>query len=136
MAVDAVTGQCDLYQFESPPDDAGRDPFNRDDVLPVQMAMEPLRERVIDSVRRQVYQTGFFRLHDFQIEAECVGDELYIPYWVGFYRKGNRITIEVLDAVRNQLEGAKVRDTIQNWLRRDEVFQSAHRRGAENAEPE
>lgn len=116
LALDAVTGQLDLYRFESPPDQPDLLVVQTDAALPTRLLPDEAREVLIDRVRRQVYLSGFFRLRDLRIEAEGIGQEVHIPYWMGIYRKGDRVSIDVIDAVRKQLEGAKVRDVMLRWL--------------------
>jgi len=50
------------------------------------------------------------------IEAEPVGLELHVPYWIGFFGHGERAHVVVLDAVRRRLEGAKARALFEEWL--------------------
>ena len=116
LAIDAVTGALDLYGFAKPPAagelgrsvDAGTPP----EVVPPQRLRAELTERV----RRQVYSAGFFRLRGLRIQVDDTGRVLYLPYWVGVYRKRGRTWIEVLGGLRGRLEGGKVRDLIAPWL--------------------
>jgi len=116
LALDAVAGTLDLYRLESIP--AEDQLLQIETMSAVQPRLPPTEARqiVIERTRRLVYLSGFFRLRDLRIQAEEVGLEFHVPYWVGLYRKGNRASIEVIDALRNQLEGAKVRDLISQWL--------------------
>ncbi len=116
LAMDAVTGQLDLHRFEASLTDTDLVRVQSDSVLPVQLLSEDLRGLLMERVRRQVYLGGFFRLSDLQLEAECIDRPFYIPYWIGFYRRGDQTSVDVIDAVRGQLEGAKVRDIISEFL--------------------
>jgi hypothetical protein len=117
LAIDAVTGALDCYGFPAPPDAAALARSAEADALPETAAAERLRAEVVERVRRQVYAAGFFRLRDLRIEVEDAQRLLYLPYWVGVRRKGDRrASIEVLGGLRGGLEGGKVRDLIATWL--------------------
>lgn len=118
MALDAISGRLDPYRFESLPDESDLLVVKSEAAFPSPMSVDELRTWLVDLVRRQVYLNGFFRLRDLRIETEYTGRDLYIPYWVGIYRKDQRLSIDVIDAVRKQFEGAKVRDVILHWLGR------------------
>jgi hypothetical protein len=113
LALDAITAQLDPYRFESPPDQTELLRLETTAALPARLSIDEMRELLLEKIRRQVYLSGFFRLRDLRIEVESMGAVVYIPYWVGFYRKREEVSIDVIDAVRKQLEGGKLRDLIQ-----------------------
>lgn len=114
VAMDVVNGLLDLYAFDDMPGDlVNIETRNRPDS---RLTESECKRLVIDKFRRIVFNQGFFRLRNFNIEATCITEELHIPYWIGFRGKGPYLRISVLDAVRRRLEGAKVRQLVESWL--------------------
>lgn len=116
LAVDAVTGALDPYQFEHPP--------TAQELTLVETRNRP-RPALDESqtlalleqkVRRIVYQTGFFRVRALRIRATRLAGELHVPYWLGFYERGGALRLRVLDAVRRRFEGGKARALFEGWL--------------------
>jgi hypothetical protein len=117
LAIDAVSGVLDCYGFPAPPDAGALERSADAGALPEVVAPERLRGEVIERVRRQVYATGFFRLRGLRIEVDDTRRVLYLPYWVGVRRKGDRhASIEVLGGLRGSREGGKLKDLIATWL--------------------
>jgi len=121
LALDAVRGVLDLYQF--PAADAEQEFLwlETRNVLPVvadeSQSEEQLKHRLIEKLRRMIYTRGFFRVRDLKIEAVPLPGEICVPYWVCFRGSGDQVHLAVLDAVRRRPEGAKVRRLIEEWLR-------------------
>ena len=118
IGIDAVAGALDLYRF----DDA---PPARVVQVPARNRLEPLlstaaaRDAVAAKVRRMVYQrSGFFAIGRWRVDAQPSGEVLYVPYWLGFFGRGETASLVVIDAVRRQIEGVKVRRLIEGWLHR------------------
>ena len=115
LASDAVTGSLDLFEFPGVPE-AGqfREVFSRNVVpasLPEFRAKEMLREKVL----RLIFQQGFFKLREPQIEITREPVSVHIPYWLGFY--GNvYVKCRALDAIRRRFEGAKASAFFEEWL--------------------
>jgi hypothetical protein len=120
FAVDAVTGALDLYRFSelpSPDDLVVVETRNR--VTPT-LDDAATRDRVIEKVRRALYQTGFFRLRSLRLDAHAVAlPDVHVPYWVGFFGARDRVGLAVIDAVRRRSEGSRVRDLVRGWLASD-----------------
>jgi hypothetical protein len=116
LGLEAVVGSLDLYRFEQIPGSS--------EIISVETRNHPesrlddarAHELVVDKFRRALYSEGFFRMRDLSITATPLPGDLHIPYWVGFRGSGARAQVFVIDAVRRQFEGAKVRDLLQNWL--------------------
>ena len=113
LAIDATTGELDLYGFEQVPTEFV-------EVETTQMSATALSEKqalalLKEKVRRTAYLQGFFKINDLRISSTLLR-MLYLPYWVGFYTRNNRAEIEVIDAVRGRFEGAKVRDLVLDWF--------------------
>jgi hypothetical protein len=45
-----------------------------------------------------------------------------MPYWIGVFERCGFVTIEVVDAVRGALEGAKLREIAEEWFRSKSSF--------------
>ena len=116
LGLDAVNGSLDLYHFEQLP--GPREVIYLETRNCVQALLDDAhaRELVVAKVRRLLFSTGFFRVRDLRITAEPVPGEIHIPYWVGFRGRGVRARFAVMDAVRRQVEGAKVRHLLRSWL--------------------
>jgi hypothetical protein len=127
LAIDAMTGELDLRKFDQPPNHEQYDEDESNQAgafdLNEAEAFAILKERV----RRMVYQQGFFRIAELEISGKLV-DRFYVCYQVAFYVRNNRAKLEVLDTVRGQLEGAKLRDVVEGWFR-----ETAHQKKNEQA---
>jgi len=116
VAVDAVSGSLDLFQFDHFPEGT--------EMISVETRNRPaagvpdsvLTERVVAKLRRVLYSRGFFKMRDLQLDALPLPDELHIPYWIGFRGPDGHLRISVIDAVRRRPEGAKVRRLVEEWL--------------------
>jgi len=115
VAIDAVAGVLDLFQFEHIPTADETLTLETRNRCAVQLSDALAAERLIAKLRRVVYSRGFFRLQDFVITAEPV-TSLHIPYWLGFRGSNNHVRIAVIDAIRRRFEGAKMRRLVETWL--------------------
>ena len=120
VAIDAVAGSLDLYQFgskfESSPLDSGTVTVKTSNVPVKRLPLPELESRLRDRLRRTVFRKGFFSLRELRLEVHALPDEVCVPYWVGFRGHGGRAHVDVLDAVRRSPEGGKVRRLIEEWL--------------------
>ncbi|HET7294533.1 MAG TPA: hypothetical protein VFM88_19060 [Vicinamibacteria bacterium] len=116
LAVDAVDGSLDPFQFDrapSPDELALVETRNR----PVATLAESEAARLLeDKLRRIVYQTGFFRARRLSFRATRVPLDLHVPYWLGFYEQGGGVRLRVLDAVRRRFEGGRARALFTSWI--------------------
>lgn len=115
LAIDAVSGRLDLYEFDSAP---GEDTMLSPDssrLVETRLDSTAAREQLTERVMRLTFLKGFFRLGRFDHKAEFV-KKVYLPYWVGIYERHNEVRIEVIDALRGRLEGAKVRELVAEWF--------------------
>lgn len=117
LAVDAVGGTLDPYGFEAIPRGEDFVELETRNGLPAKLDESRLRDAAIERTRRQLYSQGFFRIRKLVISAEPVPVDLYVPYWIGFFGRGERAHVVVLDAVRRRFEGAKARALFEEWLR-------------------
>ncbi|HMV48060.1 MAG TPA: hypothetical protein PLD20_11435 [Blastocatellia bacterium] len=115
MAIDAVTGGLDLYLFDEVPraQEFTRIQTSRyaPSLLGEAQALKLLGERL----KREAYLKGFFKLGELEVRGEFVSGFSW-PYWVGIYERDERARLEVLDAVRGRLEGAKLREVVTDWF--------------------
>lgn len=116
IALDAVNGTLDPYSFEHPPSETDCITVETRNVLPRLMLAPASQKNAEQHVRRLLYQRGFFRISNLEIKATRLPLGIYVPYWVGFYGCDAEVRLEVIDAVRRRMEGAKVRTLMQQWL--------------------
>jgi hypothetical protein len=116
VALDAVSGGLDLYQFEHLPAESETVYLETRNCPAADLADEEAVELVIAKLRRLLYSRGFFRMRDLQIAATPIAVEIHIPYWIGFRGSGTYARLGVIDAVRRRVEGAKVRRLVEAWL--------------------
>jgi hypothetical protein len=117
LALDAVQGVLDLFEFPAHPAERELLTIETRNVLPSRLDDSRLRDRIIAKVRRIVFAQGFFKLRDLQIDADVIPGDYCVPYWVCFRGVSGSAHLAVLDAVRRKREGAKVRHMIEEWLR-------------------
>jgi hypothetical protein len=116
VALDAVSGSMDLFQFDHIPDGAEMISIETRNCPAAVVSDSVLTERVVAKLRRVLYSRGFFKMRDLQLDALPLSDELHIPYWIGFRGSDGHVGISVIDAVRRRPEGAKVRRLVEEWL--------------------
>jgi hypothetical protein len=114
-AIDAASGALDPYEFANPPEPHEFEVETRN-CYPVRLAENETRSLAIQKLRRLLFSGGFFRLAHPQLTAELIHSEFYLPYWVGFYGDEQNVNLKVLNAVRETMEGNKVRHLLQTWL--------------------
>jgi hypothetical protein len=116
VALDAVNGSLDLFQFDRIPDGTETISVETRNCPAAVVTDSVLTERITAKLRRVLYSRGFFKMRDLQLHAIPLPDELHIPYWIGFRGSDDRVRISVIDAVRRRPEGAKVRRLVEEWL--------------------
>jgi hypothetical protein len=116
FGLDAVNGSLDLYHFEQLPGAEDVIVLETRNCIPAVLNDALAKQLIVAKVRRLLFSTGLFRIRDLRISAEPIPGEIHIPYWAGFRGHGTRARFAVLDAVRRQIEGAKVRRLLENWL--------------------
>ena len=116
LGLDAVRGSLDPYRFAHAPTENETVRVETRNSLPASLELDQAQELLVAKVRRLLYGKGFFRLHAIEISAEPLDDELHIPYWLGFSGSGSRARLKVMDGVRRQREGGKVRSIFEAWL--------------------
>lgn len=115
LAIDAVRGDLDLQRFDQEPTAQDFDVVESTQFASSELTEEEALTRLQEKVRREVYRKGFFRVRDLDITGTFL--RIYFqPYRVGIYERNNQVTLEIIDAVRGQFEGAKIREIMANWL--------------------
>jgi hypothetical protein len=117
LAVDAVAGTLDPYEFPYPPKAEHFTEVETRNFISEGLPEEQTRAIVLGTSRRRLFSGGFFRLSNPVITAEFIGPEFHVPYWTGFYGSHSNVKVIMLDAVRRTTEGAKVSDVVTTWLR-------------------
>ncbi len=115
FAIDAVNGSLDLFTFPRIPD--AKDFISVHTKNYVAPSLQPsdaealLRQKVL----RVIFQQGFFKVRDLDLEIAREPLELHVPYWLGFYGHV-AARCRVLNAVRRRMEGAKASALFESWL--------------------
>ena len=119
VAVDAVSGTLDLFQFDHVPNGTETITIDTRNSPSSTLTDALLTDRVLAKLRRVLYSRGFFKMRDLQLSAVPLQDELHVPYWIGFRGSDHNVRLSVIDAVRRRPEGAKVRRLVEEWLARE-----------------
>jgi hypothetical protein len=114
FAIDAVNGSLDLFVFPRIPEDQLVTVHTRNCLAP-SLEGRPSEVLLRDKVLRAIFQQGFFKVRELNLEITPQAGDLHIPYWLAFY--GNRVVrCRVMDAVRRRIEGAKASQFFEQWL--------------------
>jgi hypothetical protein len=116
LGLDSVTGSLDPYYFERSPARAEVEEMETRNCVPAHLDPVQARQIVTTKIQRVLFTRGFFRIRNLSISINPAPQEIHIPYWVGFRGRGTNASFEVIDAVRRQPEGARVRRLLQDWL--------------------
>jgi hypothetical protein len=116
LGQDVVNGSLDLYHFPELPSPGELIYRETRNCPPALLADELAQQMIVAKVQRFVFTAGFFRVRNLRITAEPVAGEIFVPYWAGFRGRDSRANLEVLDAIRRRMEGAKVRRLLHSWL--------------------
>jgi hypothetical protein len=116
MAFDAAFGTLDPYEFKNLPDESQTMPMKTRNALPATIDETQAAELLTEKVRRLVFTQGFFKLRDMSIRVQPLARIVHVPYWIGFYGRGESASVQVIDAVRRVREGSKMRHVLNSWL--------------------
>jgi hypothetical protein len=115
FAIDAVNGSLDLFTFPRIPDAKDLVSIHTRNRVAPSLARPTAEALLRQKVLRVIFQQGFFKVRDLQLQIEALPLELHVPYWLGFY--GNAAArCRVLNAVRRRMEGAKASALFESWL--------------------
>src|SRR5260370_18015550 len=116
FALDAVDGSLDLFEFAKPPGDTETITVASRNHLPPALT-EALSENLLrDKVLRLIFQRGFFKVRNVQLETKQLPGEIHLPYWLGFYGTSEDLRCRAMDAVRRRIEGARASALFEHWL--------------------
>jgi hypothetical protein len=115
FAIDAVEGSLDLFEFPGVPAESQLVEVRTRNLLRPALTERGAEELLRDKVLRVIFQQGFFKLR--QSNLECVPEriDLHLPYWLAFYGE-ETARCRVMDAVRRRIEGAKASAFFEEWL--------------------
>jgi len=117
LGLDAVGGALDLYRFDREPEPDDVTVVHTRNHVEALLTDGAVQDLAASRVKRMVYRrTGFLVAGRVRIDISPIGGDLHVPYWAGFFGRGQTARIVVLDAVRRQIEGAKVQRLIRNHL--------------------
>ena len=116
LAMDAVNGSLDLFEFRTAPADAELIDVQTRNFLPNTLTYEAARQILRDKALRIVFQQGFFKMREASLEIEELPSEIHLPYWLGFYGTSDALRCRAMDAVRRKLEGARASAFFEQWL--------------------
>lgn len=115
FAIDAVNGSLDLFTFPRIPGAKELVSIHTRNRVAASLARPAAEALLRQKVLRVIFQQGFFKVRDLQLQMELLPLELHVPYWLGFY--GNAAArCRVLNAVRRRMEGAKASALFESWL--------------------
>ncbi|HEY6404161.1 MAG TPA: hypothetical protein VI479_22260 [Blastocatellia bacterium] len=115
LAADAVTGKLDLIQFDRLPEEGRRMTLDTEMVAEERINEEEAYRLVRESMTRWIFMKGFFKLSRVDVRIELAAS-LHIPYWIGVYERDGSARIEIVNALRGRLEGAKLREIVTEWF--------------------
>ena len=116
FALDAVDGSMDLFEFSAPPGEAETVAVASRNHPPPALSQDRSDELLRDKVLRLIFQQGFFKVRNVNLETEQMPGEIHLPYWLGFYGTQQDLRCRVLDAVRRRIEGARASALFEQWL--------------------
>jgi len=115
FAMDAVNGSLDLFTFPQIPGPADLVRIHTRNFVATSLHPSCAEALLRQKVLRVIFQQGFFKVRDLNLEITRELIELHVPYWLGFY--GNTVArCRAMDAVRRRIEGAKATALFESWL--------------------
>jgi hypothetical protein len=116
FAADSFSGVLDLYEFDAAPGESELATVHTRNCPVARLESQRALQLLENKVRRAIFQTGFFRVRGLVIHARPHALEFHVPYWLGFFGRSERATLQVMDAVRRRFEGGKARAVFEDWL--------------------
>src|SRR4029077_4983595 len=115
FAIDAVNGSLALFPFPRVPGAADLISIHTRNRVAPSLQQERAEALLRQKVLRVIFQQGFFKVRDLNLQIAREPLELHVPYWLGFY--GHAVArCRVLNAVRRRMEGAKASALFESWL--------------------
>jgi hypothetical protein len=116
FALDQVQGILDLFEFSAVPEPNQLARIESRNQIQPAISEEQSELLLREKVLRLIFQQGFFRLRQPNLQIELSHLRFNIPYWLGFYGEDGRVRCRVLDAVRRRMEGQKATVLFEHWL--------------------
>lgn len=108
LVVDAVIGQFAYFR--------GRRfdpmPVHPSDQIAFKLDVQQAQERGIAAYKRALLQAGLKNGAGYEIQRVALQQEIYIPFWVGYFERKGKIRLAIIDAIRGELQGPKIRQII------------------------
>jgi hypothetical protein len=115
FAIDAVNGSLDLFTFPRMPGTMELVCVHTRNYVPPSLQPSGAEALLRQKVLRVIFQQGFFKVRDLNLQIALEPVELHVPYWLGFYGRA-AARCRVLNAVRRRMEGAKASALFESWL--------------------
>jgi len=116
FALDAVDGSLDLFEFPHVPQTDQLVRLETRNYLRPTLSDTQAEALLREKVLRVIFQQGFFKVRNPNLEVVREEAELHVPYWLGFYGDQRAVRCRVMDAVRRRMEGAKAAAFFEEWL--------------------
>lgn len=117
MAIDSFIGGLDPYLFPEAPG-----PHELALIKTVRSVPSLVNEKhtftlLEERLKREAFRKGFFKLGELKVGGQEIAN-FHLPYWVGVFERNEQAHLEVIDALRGRLEGAKLREIVTDWLKK------------------
>ncbi len=111
LSIDAVKGTLDLYEL----DESIQPDWNCEKSNRIERQIDAASTRAI--LKERVSRLAMMRGNDrFEISEGPIAHP-HFPYWIGVFERRGVVSLDVIDAVRGALEGAKLREMAEEWFR-------------------
>jgi hypothetical protein len=115
FAIDAVNGSLDLFAFPRLPSENELVTIGTRNRLAARLPAARLEMLLREKALRAIFQDGFFKVSELNLEIHGEPTELHIPYWLALYGDGP-VHCRVMDAIRRCIEGQKASAFFEEWL--------------------
>jgi hypothetical protein len=116
FAMDAVAGSLDLFEFSSLPRSEELMAVETRNFVSPGLTEEHAQNLLREKALRVIFQRGFFKLREPNLEIVGPPVKLHMPYWLGLYEGRDMVRCRVMDAMRTRIEGAKASALFEQWL--------------------
>ena len=117
LGVDLVDGLLDLYRFDRPLSPEEIEHVSTRNCIPSILSTRSAEDVIRSRVKRLTYRRiGFLAGGRVSVDVEAIDSIVHVPYWAGFFGRGDAASLVVFDAIRRSIEGPKLRRLISAWL--------------------
>lgn len=105
ISVDGLLGEAALF------DRSGLKTESRTGAIVCQpiLSRDEATKCAVHHARGVVLEHGLKMKTSFEIKATAYREQIFYPFWVGYFEKGGKYDIRIVDAVRGDLQGARMR---------------------------